>query len=57
MLGKTEGRRKRGPHRMKWLDGMVDSMNVRLNKLWKTLKDKRSLKCCSPWSHKESDMA
>ena len=55
MLGKIEGGRRRGQQRMRWLDGIIDSMDMSLSKLWEMVKD-GSLACCSPWVHKESDM-
>ena len=55
MLGKTEGKRRRGQQRMRWLDGITDSMDMNLSKLQETVDD-RGLVCNSPWGHKESDM-
>ena len=46
MLGKIEGRWRRGQQRMRWLDGITDSMDMVLG----------GLACCGLWGHKESDM-
>ena len=49
ILGKIEGRRKRGRQRMRWLDGITNSVDMKLSKLQETVKDGE---CYSPWCHK-----
>ena len=52
MLGKIEGRRRRGWQRIRWLDGITDLMDMGLGGLWELVMDRE---CCGSWGCKESD--
>ena len=55
MLGKIEGRRRKGWHRMRWLDGITDSMDMSLSKFQKRVKGREAWSSASSWGCKESD--
>ena len=56
MLGKTEGRRRRGQQRMRWLDGMIDSVGISLSKLQEMVKDREAWHAAQSMGRKELDM-
>ena len=56
MLEKTEGKRRRGWQRIRWLDSISDSTDINLSKLWEIMEDRRSLAFCSSLGHKELNM-
>ena len=57
MLGKIEGRRRRGQQRMRWLEGITDSVDMSWSKLQELVMGQGGLACCSPWGCEKSDRA
>ena len=55
MLGKIEGRRRRGQQRMRCLDGTADSMDTGLGELQELVMDREAMVCCNSWGRKELD--
>ena len=57
LLGKHEGKKRRGRQRMRWLDRVIEATNMNLTQLWETVEDRKAWCAFGPMGHEESDMA